>query len=170
MNIIIETKDLRSYGHSVDVDMHITSARNELVERIKSANNEYIDDIISDIADGETPVYNKELFLACADLYEPYEEGKENGIVDTSSSLPAQLMQAYYLLIETSLYDALKDCIFNAYAETFNAGTHQHFTEAQKAKALFACEKYAREQITLDRYGGLAENVREDRDRILTED
>lgn len=76
----------------------------------------YICDALHEAADSNTPVYNYELYKACADIGDDVESAMREGLIDPHSknfSFPNMLQIGYCYMLESVLYENLDAVVYN---------------------------------------------------------
>ncbi len=112
----------------------------------------YLGDAITEVADSNINIYYNELWETAPDIKEYIEEGLEEGLVDTTSSV--DLMKIFqvgeYKYYTALLYENLENIIFNYAVEYFNNNYVELFknlTELEKQDRIEHAEEKIEEFI-----------------------
>lgn len=81
--------------------------------------NGYVCDTISEVADGNVPIYNADIWESVADISEYVEQAISEGFADTSHKVDLMkiFQSGYYLYYQELLHNNLEAMAFNIVAE-----------------------------------------------------
>lgn len=124
--MFLELKDLtcRKTGNN-EVNEVLTNARKALAENDYGSGSDYISDVIHEVADSYTPIYNKDVLSAAYELNYYFKDAALEGFISLEGlkedfSLFRVLQSTYYYMIEQDLYENLDSIMWNYCAELAN--------------------------------------------------